>query len=360
MSNLGRGKIERNNQNQRTGSSDSFGRARGIGPRQNSESSELNIVSNNIENRSRQSFNRTELRCLEMEDTFAKSRRWMRQLWIPHYLPHSSSRQAGAARCKVSEISSWDSRSMQNPSKWNHDVDGETRFSSLQTSLMAGPESEDDIGQHRFRRQNSSSAGPRRTAALLHATLRLLKIRTRALDDRAAIVALWMNDYEDKPDSINTDSASARSSYSTSDSDTARTASGIRLHPFGDTVDHGRVLSRVHVPDRFASNPCMLAPVGARPRCLLRRRSSGSEVHSTNRNRTAVVHDWRPRVQIQTQSTPSTNYAIRRSSRWKTSRGYGRFRISHAEKPPAGTSTRADVPGTRQSRAQVWMNEVNN
>ncbi len=86
---------------------------------------------------------------LEIEDTFQRPTLDER-LWIPHYLPHWSSREAGAARYEVGggllrlKIDA-------DQGRWNRDVDGELRVSSLQTGLFAGPVGS-DIGQHRFQR----------------------------------------------------------------------------------------------------------------------------------------------------------------------------------------------------------------
>ena len=85
---------------------------------------------------------------LEIEDTFQQPTLDER-LWIPHYLPHWSSREASAARYEVGGgLLRLKIEADQEP--WNRDIDGELRVSSLQTGVFAGPVGS-DIGQHRFR-----------------------------------------------------------------------------------------------------------------------------------------------------------------------------------------------------------------
>jgi hypothetical protein len=68
--------------------------------------------------------------------------------WIPHYLPHWSSRERSAARYDVADgclrlLVTAD----QEP--WCPELDGEVRVSSLQTGVFAGPVGS-SVGQHRF------------------------------------------------------------------------------------------------------------------------------------------------------------------------------------------------------------------
>src|SRR5689334_16337164 len=85
---------------------------------------------------------------LEIEDTFERTT-LDEDLWIPHYLPQWSSREASAARYEVGG-GLLRLRIEADQAPWNPDVDGELRVSSLQTGVFAGPVGS-DIGQHRFK-----------------------------------------------------------------------------------------------------------------------------------------------------------------------------------------------------------------
>ncbi len=84
---------------------------------------------------------------LEFEDTFEGDALDL-QRWIPHYLPHWSSRERAAARY---ELAGGCLRLLitadQEP--WCPKLDGEIRVSSLQTGIFAGPVGS-TVGQHRF------------------------------------------------------------------------------------------------------------------------------------------------------------------------------------------------------------------
>src|SRR5688500_3181751 len=84
---------------------------------------------------------------LEFEDTF-EGDRLDASHWIPHYLPHWSSRDRSAARYELGDgclrlLIAAD----QEP--WCPELDGDIRVSSLQTGLFAGPVGS-TVGQHRF------------------------------------------------------------------------------------------------------------------------------------------------------------------------------------------------------------------
>jgi hypothetical protein len=93
------------------------------------------------------------------------------RLWIPHYLPHWSSRTASAARYAVGGGSL---RMLIEPDQapWSPEFTGDLRVSSLQTGELAGPVGSPS-GQHHFReglvvvrRSPGSRYIPRNTASL--------------------------------------------------------------------------------------------------------------------------------------------------------------------------------------------------
>src|SRR3954451_10377529 len=84
---------------------------------------------------------------LEVEDRF-DGEELDRSLWLPHSLPHWSSRAASAARYRLGDgflrlVVEED----QPP--WCPEFDGQVRVSSLQTAVQAGPVG-GTAGQHRF------------------------------------------------------------------------------------------------------------------------------------------------------------------------------------------------------------------
>ena len=133
---------------------------------------------------------------LEVEDDFSSSS-LNTALWVPHYLPHWSSRAASAARYGLVG-GMLQLRIDADQAPWCPEYDGWLRVSSLQTGVFAGPVGS-DVGQHRFRdemvvreaQENVSLYTP------LHG---LFEIRMTAIADPANMVALWMIGYEDEPD----------------------------------------------------------------------------------------------------------------------------------------------------------------
>jgi len=132
---------------------------------------------------------------LEIEDTFERPM-LDEALWIPHYLPHWSSREASAARYEVGG-GLLRLRIEADQAPWNPGVDGELRVSSLQTGVFAGPVGS-DLGQHRFKR-GLTVREAQASVALYTPRYGLFELRARALDDPSAMVALWMIGYEDEP-----------------------------------------------------------------------------------------------------------------------------------------------------------------
>lgn len=157
---------------------------------------------------------------LEVEDDF-DSAELNDRLWIPHYLPHWSSRDASAARYEIR-----DGRlrllieADQQP--WCPEFDGWLRVSSLQTSLVTG--------QHRFR--DGLAVREAQNELFLYAPrYGLFEIRARALDHPRNMVSLWMIGCEDRPER-----SSEICVFEIFGRDVHRDHAevGMGLHPFGD------------------------------------------------------------------------------------------------------------------------------
>jgi hypothetical protein len=133
---------------------------------------------------------------LEVEDAFIRSS-LDRSLWLPHYLPHWSSRDASAARYAVGDgLLRLRIEADQQP--WCPEWDGSVRASSLQTGVFSGPLGS-PIGQHRFRPELVvREAQP--TERLYTPQYGLIECRARAVADPACLVALWMIGFEDEPE----------------------------------------------------------------------------------------------------------------------------------------------------------------
>jgi hypothetical protein len=116
--------------------------------------------------------------------------------WIPHYLPHWSSRARSAARYSLGQ-GGLRLRIDADQPPWNPEFDGWLRVSSLQTGVFAGPPGS-PIGQHRFR-DGLVVREEQPNVALYTPQYGLFEARVRALDDPANMVALWMIGYEDEP-----------------------------------------------------------------------------------------------------------------------------------------------------------------
>jgi hypothetical protein len=164
---------------------------------------------------------------LAFEDTFdgdalAQSR------WLPHHLPQWSSREAAAARHQLGGgLLRLLIEADQPP--WCPEFDGQTRVSSLQTGVFAGPVG-GTVGQHRFKpevvvRQAQDNA------RLYTPQYGLFELRAKAIDDPRCMVALWMIGYEDAPDR----SAEICICEIFGRNVTAGTVGvGMGVHPFGD------------------------------------------------------------------------------------------------------------------------------
>jgi hypothetical protein len=119
------------------------------------------------------------------------------RLWLRHYLPHWSSREASAARFDLGggELRL---RIDADQPPWNPERDGWLRVSSLQTGQFAGPLGS-SVGQLQFA-QGLTVREEQPTTALYTPRYGLFEIRLRGTPDPANMVALWMIGYEDAPD----------------------------------------------------------------------------------------------------------------------------------------------------------------
>ena len=132
---------------------------------------------------------------LEFEDTFDGDA-LDRARWLPYYLPQWSSREAAAARYRLGDgLLRLVIEADQPP--WCPEFDGQTRVSSLQTGVFAGPVGS-TTGQSRFKpglvvRQAQDAA------RLYTPRYGLFELRAKANDDPRCMVALWMIGYEDQP-----------------------------------------------------------------------------------------------------------------------------------------------------------------
>jgi Glycosyl hydrolases family 16 len=117
--------------------------------------------------------------------------------WLPCYLPQWSSREAAAARYRLGGgVLRLVIEADQPP--WCPEFDGQTRVSSLQTGVFAGPVGS-PVGQSRFTPGlvvRQAQDGTR----LYTPQYGLFELRARAVDDPRCMVALWMIGYEDQPD----------------------------------------------------------------------------------------------------------------------------------------------------------------
>jgi hypothetical protein len=133
---------------------------------------------------------------LAFEDTFERDTLDPGR-WLPWYLPQWSSRERAAARYEVGGgrlrlLVTAD----QEP--WCPELDGETRVSSLQTGVFAGPLGS-RTGQHRFD-ERAVVTEEQQERRLYTPHYGRIELRARALDDPTAMVALWLIGFEDEPE----------------------------------------------------------------------------------------------------------------------------------------------------------------
>ena len=117
--------------------------------------------------------------------------------WLPYHLPQWSSREQAAARYRLGDGNLRLVIEADQP-PWCPQLDGQTRVSSLQTGVFAGPVGS-PVGQHRFKPE-AVVRQAQDNARLYTPTYGLFELRAKALDDPRCMVALWMIGYEDEPD----------------------------------------------------------------------------------------------------------------------------------------------------------------
>jgi hypothetical protein len=132
---------------------------------------------------------------LEFEDTFSGDSLDPGR-WIPHYLPHWSTRERSAARYEIAD-GCLQLLITEDQQPWCPDLDGEVRVSSLQTGLFAGPVGS-PVGQHRFNPE-AVVREAQRNIRLYTPQYGRIELRAKALDDPRTMVALWLIGYEDEP-----------------------------------------------------------------------------------------------------------------------------------------------------------------
>lgn len=116
--------------------------------------------------------------------------------WLPYHLPHWSSPERATARYAL-RGGCLHLRIDGDQEPWCPDLDGETRVSSLQTGLFAGPVGS-RVGQHRFH-PDAIVREAQENMRLYTPRYGRVEIRCRAVPDPAAMVAFWLIGYEDEP-----------------------------------------------------------------------------------------------------------------------------------------------------------------
>jgi glycosyl hydrolase family 16 len=170
----------------------------------------------------------------EFEDTFDESTLDPGR-WLPWYLPQWSSRERAAARYEVGGgrlrlLITAD----QEP--WCPHLDGETRVSSLQTGVFAGPLGS-GIGQHRF--DDRAVVTEEQPELRLYTPLYgRVELRARIAPDATTMGALWLIGFEDEPERSG---EICICELFGRDAGTGEAGVGMGIHPFHDptlTDDH--------------------------------------------------------------------------------------------------------------------------
>jgi hypothetical protein len=159
--------------------------------------------------------------------------------WLPHYLPHWSSREAAAARYTVGR-GQLRLRIDRDQRPWCPEFDGEIRVSSIQTGQFSGPVGS-AIGQQRFNPEAVVREG-QDNVRLYTPQYGLFELRARAIDDPRCMVALWMIGYEDEP---HRSAEICICEIFGRTVEQSRAAVGMGLHPFGDPT----------ITDEFSAEP---------------------------------------------------------------------------------------------------------
>jgi hypothetical protein len=148
--------------------------------------------------------------------------------WLAAYLPQWSSRARAAPRYAVDDGRLVLEIAADQP-PWCPRWDGETRVSSIQTGVFAGPLGS-PIGQHRFRPEVVVTE---EQAAVRLYTPQYARIETRAAAsaDPGVMVALWMIGFEDEP---GRSGEICICEIFGRDVGAASVRVGMGIHPFGD------------------------------------------------------------------------------------------------------------------------------
>jgi hypothetical protein len=133
---------------------------------------------------------------LEFEDTFDGDALDPSR-WLPHYLPHWSSRERSAAHHEVGG-GCLRLRITADQEPWCPELDGGVRVSSLQTGVFAGPIGS-ATGQHRFH-PDVVVTEAQTNVRLYTPRYGRIELRAKALDDPSSMVAFWLIGYEDEPE----------------------------------------------------------------------------------------------------------------------------------------------------------------
>jgi hypothetical protein len=166
---------------------------------------------------------------LEFEEHFDADTLDLRR-WIPHYLPHWSTRARSAARYSIRD-SCLRLRIDRDQEPWCPEIDGDVRVSSLQTGLFAGPVGS-QVGQHRFA-PDAVVREAQQNARLYTPQYGWIELRAKAIDNPRNMVALWMIGYEDRPErSAEVCVCEIFGRDVTPDG----AAVGMGIHPFGDPL----------------------------------------------------------------------------------------------------------------------------
>jgi hypothetical protein len=184
------------------------------------------------------------MRELEFEDHFDGDT-LNRDLWIPHYLPQWSTPERSAARYALGD-SCLRLLIEADQEPWCPEFDGDTRVSSLQTGVFAGPVGS-GVGQHRFN-PDAVVREAQENARLYTPQYGLVEIQAKAIADPRNMVALWLIGYEDQPERS---AEICVCEIFGRDVDSDHAAVGMGLHPFGDP----------DIVDEFAAEPL---PIDAR------------------------------------------------------------------------------------------------
>ena len=164
---------------------------------------------------------------LEFDETFTGDE-LDRSRWLPHYLPHWSSRERSAARYRLGDgVLRLLIEEDQEP--WCPELDGELRVSSLQTGLFAGPLGS-TVGQHRFH-PGAIVREEQENVRLYTPQYGRIELRAKAIDDPRSMVALWLIGYGDEPEQSGEICACEIFGREV---EAGSALVGVGIHPFGD------------------------------------------------------------------------------------------------------------------------------